>query len=214
LFIEQKLFHELGFATWFGNVWELATSYNIDLNRLSEKGDIQNAIIVSFKDHWLSEKCNLSKHPILRTYHIIKDDFIMEPYLYLVNKTKYRKAISKLRCSSHTLSIEKGRHNKPKTPLCDRKCLLCSQDQIEDEKHFVLKCPFYKEERGELYCNVVCINPDFENIDDDRKFSFLLCSSDERILTWFGKFLHLCFYKRNVAQLQTLCFDYNIRVCI
>ena len=56
-------------------------------------------------------------------YDKIKQDFIKETYLYLVKKPKYRIAISKLRCSSHTLAIEKGRHTKPKTDLSGSLCL-------------------------------------------------------------------------------------------
>ena len=35
-------------------------------------------------------------------------------------------------CSSHTLEIKRGRHTSPKTPVANRKCLMC--DEIEDER--------------------------------------------------------------------------------
>ena len=69
----------------------------------------------------------------------------MEPYLYLVKKTRYRQAIAKFRRSSHILEIERGRHTNPKTPVADRKCSCC--DVIEDEKHFLLICDMNKPER-------------------------------------------------------------------
>ena len=52
--------------------------------------------------------------------------------------------------SSHTLAIETGRHAKPKIAKEERKCRYCNLDDVEDEKHFLLKCPLYNEERHEV----------------------------------------------------------------
>ena len=128
----------------------------------------------------------------------IKQNFIMEPYLYLVKKTKYRIALSKLRCSSHTLAIEKERHTKPRTNISDRLCLYCSNNTIEDEKHCVVQCPFYSEERKQLFKKVHSINPSFVHMSDDENFVYLFCSNDEQILAWFGKFIHMSLSKRVV----------------
>ena len=198
LFIEQKRFHDLGFTNWYGKVWELAESYGIKLDRSYDKIAVKDIITRSFRIKWLTEKSNLEKNTILRTYDKIKQNFIMEPYLYLVKKTKYRIALSKLRCSSHTLAIEKGRHIKPRTNISDRLCLYCSNNTIEDEKHFVVQCPFYSEERKQLFKKVHSINPSFVHMSDDEKFVYLFCSNDERILAWFGKFIHISLPKRVV----------------
>ena len=69
----------------------------------------------------------------------------MESYLYLVKKARYRQAIAKFRCSSHTLEIERGRHTNPKTHVADRKCNCC--DVIEDENHFLLMCDMNMPDR-------------------------------------------------------------------
>ena len=29
--------------------------------------------------------------------------------------------------------------------------MLCGSEQVEDEKHFVLDCPMYRDERNDLY---------------------------------------------------------------
>ena len=55
--------------------------------------------------------------------------------------------IARFRMSSHTLAIETGRHAKPKIAKEERKCRCCNLDYVEDEKHFLLKCPLYNEER-------------------------------------------------------------------
>ena len=50
--------------------------------------------------------------------------------------------MTKLRVSSHRLSIESGRWSNPNpTPLSERNCLFCNL--LEDEYHFVLECNLY-----------------------------------------------------------------------
>ena len=68
LFIEQKRFHDLGFTNWYGKVWELAESYGIKLDRSYDKIAVKDIITRSFRNKWLTEKSNLEKNPILRTY--------------------------------------------------------------------------------------------------------------------------------------------------
>ena len=46
--------------------------------------------------------------------------------------------------SSHNLAIEQGRHTN--TPINNRHCKLCHSD-IEDDFHFVLKCPHFHDIR-------------------------------------------------------------------
>ena len=53
------------------------------------------------------------------------------------------------------LAIETGRHDKPKIAKEERKCRYCNLDEVEDEKHFLLKCPLYNEERLSLFNSVV-----------------------------------------------------------
>ena len=52
---------------------------------------------------------------------------------------RYRTAITKLRCSSHALEIERGRYQNPKVPRYLRLCLVCQV--VEDEEHFVTNYP-------------------------------------------------------------------------
>ena len=125
---------------------------------------------------------NLVKNPILRTYDKIKHDFIMEPYL--------------LRCSSHTLAIEKGRHTKPRTDLSERLCLFCRSNKVEDEKHFIIECCLYSDERDRLFTKVITVNPDFASMHDDDKFEYLFRTDYERTLAWLGKFIHESLSKR------------------
>ena len=56
-----------------------------------------------------------------------------------------RKSIAKIRFSSHSLEIEKGRHKKIEPH--QRLCKLCTQKAVEDEEHFLCKCGIYDELR-------------------------------------------------------------------
>jgi len=68
--------------------------------------------------------------------------FGFQPYLNILNISKFRYSMTKLRVSSHRLSIESSRWSKPNpTPLSERNCLFCNL--LEDEYHFVLECNLY-----------------------------------------------------------------------
>ena len=66
-------------------------------------------------------------------------------YLQKSLNPTYRKYLSKFRLSAHSLNIEKGRYNN--TNRRDRICTLCNSSDIEDEFHFILKCPIYNDLR-------------------------------------------------------------------
>ena len=110
---------------------------------------------------------NMSK---MKTYAFLKQSWKIEDYLLQVQNVKNRTALTKLRLSDHTLAIEKGRHQD--IIQCDRKCPFCPEN-VEDEFHFLIKCPVYKSLRESLFddINILCIG-----------FFYPL---DERFLMWF-----------------------------
>ena len=69
----------------------------------------------------------------------------MEKYLNIEN-FDIRKAIAKIRCCSHSLEIEKGRHNN--IARVDRICKLCDKGEVETELHFLLSCNKYDSLRS------------------------------------------------------------------
>lgn len=78
-------------------------------------------------------------------YKHLCNNFELQEYLTKTIPTVYVQFISKYRLSSHQLEIERGRfYNIHRN---ERVCKLCSLSQIEDEFHFILICPFYKEIR-------------------------------------------------------------------
>ena len=93
------------------------------------------------------------------------------------------------------LEIERGRHTRARTSLHRRLCPSCNE--IEDEKHFVLDCPIYRDEGVKLYDKIHTVNPTFVELVPDNKFIFLYTSNHRQIINWFGKFIHVCFEKRS-----------------
>ena len=80
-------------------------------------------------------------------YKEMKQSFEMSPYLLIIQNKKHRNAIAKIRLSSHQLNIETGRHTNIERLY--RKCNLCNLNDLEDEYHFALICPIYKDSRIE-----------------------------------------------------------------
>ena len=71
---------------------------------------------------------------------------------YLETKNfQFRKMICKLRISSHNLRIETERHKSKPVDRSLRICKFCTQNDIENEIHFLTKCPFHNSFRSKLY---------------------------------------------------------------
>ena len=90
----------------------------------------------------------------LRTNAKFKIDMKFESYLDLVNDFKTRRCLTRFRLEVHDLEIERGRYVRKLLPITERRCKLCSEwmiQVVEDEKDFLLHCPFYLNRRMKLY---------------------------------------------------------------
>ena len=136
----------------------------------------------------------------LRNYALYKTTFNRENYLLYIKDKKFRSSLTKLRISSHKLLIETGRHNKPcKIPADERFCTFCNDSSIEDERHLVLTCKLYQNEREtffrQLNCNI--INND---ILSNLMFMFLMSASESDLSNLFSRYIYKCFKKRDENQ--------------
>ena len=113
-----------------------------------------------------------------------------------MKENKFRVAIARLRCSSHTLAIERRRYERPNPPIEQRVCILCKH-MVEDEIHFVTQCIINQDERAILEAKISAVYPDFRYLNNYQRFMFLLQNHDGKILNWFGKFLYNSFNSRN-----------------
>ena len=134
-------------TTGFNNVWDEAPLVLMQPNsHLSYVNWVKNSIKLRlndiFKQEWHSQlyinrKCS--------NYRIFKDIFQFEPYLCNLDD-KERKDLCKFRCratnipvaSTHTFNSE------------DELCKLCDMNECGDEFHYILRCPFFSEERKKM----------------------------------------------------------------
>ena len=126
----------------------------------------------------------------------------MECYLKHINNSKFRVALSKLRTTSHSLEIERGRNTRPKLNVDQRLCMSCNV--VEDEEHFVLHCQDNRVERELLFQKIYMRDSSFFNLSSSEQFVFLMRCSDPQIMAWFGKFIHHSCLNRNILR-------YNVR---
>ena len=199
VFNELIYLHHMGFRSWISRVLELGKTYGIDIMTLKYSMNTKKYIKTTLRNYfinaWRSDLKDTERYPLLRTYNLFKYEFGSEIYLNLVSNPKYRAALSKFRCSSHTLEIERGRYTIPVTPVDKRLCQVCHE--IEDEIHFLLQCPLYSTERQKLIKNVCQIIPNFENTSLLDQFITLLRCKNGRVLSLLGKFIFTSFEIRS-----------------
>ena len=123
----------------------------------------------------------------LKTLSILKTEFACEKYLLSVSNTANRIALTKFRLSNHHLMIEKGRYEN--RPLCDRTCPFCP-DQIENEFHFLIKCPIYTELRARMLEDIEDIIYGFY-YPEDENFLFWFLLKNPLIADTTGNFIRL-----------------------
>ena len=117
---------------------------------------------------WYSDINNSSR---LKSYCLYKHDFKPEKYLNVVSENKYKVALSKFRTSSHDLRIETRRYDNI---LQDQRlCISCNMGKVEDEFHFLLVCPKYRDLRSKYFKRYFCHWPTINNFE-----SIMSCPSN------------------------------------
>ena len=123
----------------FFDVWLFPQSVNVNM--------FISLLTVRLKDIYISEWLSgVRDSTSLNLYKEIKTTVVRSPYLTLLENSKHRNIIAKIRLSSHNLLIETGRHRQ--IERVNRKCSLCNRNDLEDEFHFILICPFYMSLRS------------------------------------------------------------------
>ena len=123
-----------------------------------------------YLEHWRREISRPDSK--LRTYSKFKHEYKLENYVLHLTRTQ-RKMFAKTRISNHRLPIELGRYTCPKTAIAERVCTKCSLQNLGDEYHCVLECPYYDPIRTK------CLNQlqEFANIEKLKKeqlFTYLM----------------------------------------
>ena len=121
-------------------------------------------------------KCNgclnldLTRNCLMLNY--LKDDVIVTTPLL----RSHGSVVAKLMCGSTNIEIERGRHKK--IPRENRFCIFCQNMELEDELHFILKCPFYDDLRNPIFQLTNLQNTNFTDLTDLEQLG---SSFDQRI---------------------------------
>ena len=149
---------------------------NEEINQVNETmADVLLERLVDQYNQTSFESINTSSK--LNIFSKIKKEPGRETYLSEVQVHKHRKAMTKLRMSSHSLEIERGRYNDD-TDEEDRVCKFCQilgQRKVENEAHFVISCPQYNELR-EKYLPSNILND--RHLNEEEKLIKMLLDTD------------------------------------
>ena len=86
---------------------------NIGVDALFDKKSAKTSLMYNYVKHW---KHKITLEPKMRAYITFKYNFQYEDYVNLSN-IEHRKAVTRIRISSHQLTIDKGRYTTPITPV-------------------------------------------------------------------------------------------------
>lgn len=150
-----------------GNVWaEQRVPPESEWNKL-----IRDSIHAREQLHW---RTTCLTKPKLRTYSKLKRVLRKEPLLNVYHRGGVPEMV-KLRGGTNRLRIEKGRYRKEKVE--ERICVFCEKKEIEDEKHFMLRCSAYTAQREKMW-------EEYETITQVRRDS--LDSEDKQLAALIG----------------------------
>ena len=125
---------------------------------------------------------------VQRLFRIANSNIMLFKKIHVHNqKCQTQNCLNVPRLSNHNLRIETGRRLRPKLPRQARKCFICI-DEIENELHFVVKCPLYSSERKELYKVLMHNSKHFDSLtSDEQKLMFIMTNED--VMAKLAKFV-------------------------
>ena len=173
---------------WSSDAHEILDSLNLETN-FDELVPcnidyVKQKLFESEQSHW---KDNLTHKPKLRTYIRLKDNLKTANYVKTHLSGGERSVLAQIRCGILPLHIETGRFNN--TPLEERLCTMCNNDDIEDELHFIFDCDKYTAERTQLFHLLRPRISDFDDLNNYDKFA-RMCDVCPR---QFSKYLYRTF---------------------
>jgi len=159
-------------GSWASRVKNILSDIDSE-NKFDRKLDmdldiLKARLVQNYEIDWKEE---IKTKPKLRTFCTFKTEFGTEKYLTFNLERYERSLLAQLRIGILPLHIETGRYVG--TPPQDRVCLLCNNNQVEDENHFLFDCKLYDEFRSKLVDHVKLENPDFNNHPTDVKWKIL-----------------------------------------
>lgn len=136
-----------------------------------------------YQQNWRSKLDDSTK---ARFYREIRPRFSCQTYLSQIHSVHHLKSFARLITSSHRLRVETGRWERPPIAYENRKCHICHVE-IEDEFHFLFKCPLYNDDRTKLVPRYYRVNPSMFKLIE------LMNSQNTRLINRIAKFVYNSF---------------------
>lgn len=176
----------------------LNDNYSVSHNMYDIKHKLREIDINEWHVKLFNDRNNVNGNK-LRVYREYKNNLETSMYLKLVSNRQHRRVLSNYRSGCLPLAVETGRYTKPKVPLINRRCIYCTDNCIEDEKHFLLKCDFYSDLRYSLEVKACEFDSEFLNFSVQDKFLFFM--TNDFIQPFLAKTLFSLFNRRKYANL-------------
>ena len=197
--LSREVYSRKGVHNWCYEVRLLLKKYeldvlwaNEDLVRNPPDLDPENCTVARVKKYWESRLMKviheveekewlreMGKKEKLRTYRTFKKKLVLERYLLSEKEKKGRYLLTAIRAGTNKLRVETGRWKRPVEKKEDRVCIQCGNGEIEDEKHFILRCHRFQDLRLELFVEVRDrIGVDLGACTEEKQWEVLM--SDEK----------------------------------
>ncbi len=176
---------------WVRNVKDMLTLCNmedcVELEQVCDLDVLEARLQRMNRDRWWVEATTMPKLRTFITIHDAKQDKI----LVLKNlKRNHRSLITKLKAGVLPLHLELGRYKN--SPLETRVCHICNAGFLEDELHFLYKCPGLANVRTKYATHVTLPRALEERPLED----ILMENLDSDHIKNFGRFLEEMFMER------------------
>jgi hypothetical protein len=158
----------------FGETW---IAGDILGTNASFSNKVKRRLLDMHQQNWNSAVYN-SGHCL--TYRILKNELTLEQYLVSVDR-KSSIAVCKFRAGNSKIPIVTGRYSGVERK--DRKCNLCQLNEIGDEYHYIMTCPFFLQERKR------CIEKKYWDRPNALKLRALFATTDPKELRHLAEFI-------------------------
>lgn len=156
-------------STGYTYIWLNQKTVNLkNINHL-----VKHTLTDQFIQKWHGPMLQSAK---CSNYKLFKRELKFENYFKILPQN-LRLNLFHLRSGNNRLPIETGSWPNPKIPYDQRKCPFCTQCDIGDIFHYILRCPLFDSERKRF------IKPYFYRHPNVIKFAELFSSDSETILT-------------------------------
>ena len=184
----NKDLNQKGIKSWYTGFKRILEYIEIDESKvieLKEKSKNINKIMENLYERtWQEERERVKQQGKHQLYAEIKTKNCFEKYFDIENMN-IRKAITKMRISSHKFPIETGRYERKERN--DRICLLCCSS-VGDEHHYIFECDNkdMKNTREKYMKIILKKSPQLVKLSSFEKFKYILMCKDESLIEDIG----------------------------